>query len=161
MEKIRNALETILSKEGLKQMEVSGNYVFHGSPSVITSFEPRQAYTEVNGESVMDGKPAIFASSEIETPIFRSIFHESNFNGLQGSFKIGFSNKEEEKSFIEANQAAINVSQNNKGYVYVFEKKYFHLRGNNEWISEQNIRPCAIFYSSFKDIGLSIKKLDD
>lgn len=147
-------IEVINTKEKLMELEASGEYLFHGSPNKIFSFEPHQAFTDQGGNRVPDGEPAIFTSSEIETPIFRSIFHESQFDGKGGTFSMGFTNGV--KPLVNANEATIEVAKNNKGYVYVFYKKDFEPHRDTEWISKKNVTPYAVFYSSFKDIDLHI-----
>ncbi len=158
METIPNKLEQINSKARLQQLEATGNFLFHGSPFQVSVFEPRQAYTDDdNGQPTPDGEPAVFASAEIETPIFRSIFHESSFEGLEGSYEVGFSNGDDDNHYIHANQAAVEVCKENTGYVYVFKRDDFVLRGNSEWIATKEVKPVAVFYSSFDDIGLPIQ----
>src|SRR5262249_22912252 len=46
----------------LVELERQGSYVFHGSGKFHKQLEPRQAYTVVQGRSVKDGEPAVFAS---------------------------------------------------------------------------------------------------
>ena len=157
MENIEKGIEEIKSKDRLKELEDSGNYLFHGSPNQIETFEPRQAYTDVDAVSVPDGEPAVFASTEIETPIFRSIFHESRFASLQGSFELGFSNGEEGHTYIHANQAAIDACQDKAGYVYVFKRDDFSQRSGTEWVAYEKVKPIAFFRSGFKDISISIQ----
>ena len=155
MEGIPTPLEIIESKERLKELETSGDYLFHGSPHVVSRFEPRQAYTEVSGREVPDGEPAVFASSEIEIPIFRSIFHDANFADIEGSFRTGFSS-EDSGVTIHANQAAMDLCKGKEGYVYVFKREGFSQRANTEWMSNSSVVPVAVFHSSFEDIGLPI-----
>lgn len=158
MEEIPNKLEQISSKERLQELEATGNFLFHGSPFQVATFEPRQAYTDDDdGQPTPDGEPAVFASAEIETPIYRSIFHESSFGGLEGSYEIGFSNSDDGSHYIHANEAAVEVCKENTGYVYVFKRDDFALRGNSEWVATKEVQPVAVFYSSFDDIGLPIQ----
>ena len=157
MEGLPNQLEQIASKERLQQLEATGNYLFHGSPFKVDMFEPRQAYTDDDdGQPTPDGEPAVFASAEIETPIYRSIFHESSFEGLEGSYEVGFSNSDDGNHYIHANEAAVEVCKENTGYVYVLNRNDFELRGNSEWVANKNIKPVAVFHSNFGDVGLPI-----
>lgn len=157
MESLPNSLEQISSKERLQELESTGEYLFHGSPFKINTFEPRQAYTDVNGEPTPDGEPSIFASAEIETPIFRSIFHESSFDSLEGSYEAGFSNGDDGSHYIHASDSAVEVCKQNTGYVYVFKRSNFILRGNSEWVSGVEVKPVAVFRTNFNDIGLPIQ----
>ena len=54
MEAIPQKLENIADKKRLKELEASGEYLFHGSPASVDTFEPRQAYTDINGEPTPD-----------------------------------------------------------------------------------------------------------
>lgn len=155
MEDMHNPLEQIHSKERLKALEASGEYLFHGSPFAVDTFEPRQAYNDIDNERVTDGEPAVFASEEIETPIFRSIFHESRFDKLNGSFELGFTSSDEDHT-IHANEAAINAVRDETGYVYIFKRSDFALRRNKEWISASEVKPVSVFHSTFDDIGIPI-----
>ncbi len=158
MEEIPSRLEQISSKERLQELEATGNFLFHGSPFQVATFEPRQAYTDDDGgQPTPDGEPAVFASAEIETPIYRSIFHENSFESLEGSYEIGFSNSDDGSHYIHANEAAVAVCKENTGYVYVFKRDDFVLRGNSEWFATKKVRPVAVFYSSFDDVGLPIQ----
>ncbi len=156
MEAIPNQIEQINSKERLQQLEATGEYLFHGSPFKVKAFEPRQAYTDVDGKPTPDGEPAVFASDEIETPIFRSIFHESSFDNLEGSYEVGFSNSDDGRHYIHASEPAVEVCKQNSGYVYVFRRTDFELRGNSEWVSYKKVKSVAVFQSNFKDVGLPI-----
>ncbi len=156
MEGIPNQLELIRSKERLRELEATGEYVFHGSPYIVKTFEPRQAYTDIDGTPTPDGEPAVFASDEIETPIFRSIFHESSYEGLEGSYEVGFSNSADGNHYVHANEAAVEACKHNSGYVYVFKRDDFVLRGTSEWVANTAVKPIAVFNSHFEDIGLRI-----
>jgi hypothetical protein len=156
MEAIPNQIEQVSSKERLLELESTGKYLFHGSPSKVETFEPRQAYTDINGKPTPDGEPSVFASEEIETPIFRSIFHEGSFEGLEGSYEVGFSNSDDGAHYIHANEAAVEVCKQNSGYVYVFKRNDFTLRGNSEWVAIKNVKPVAVFRSVFEDVGLPV-----
>jgi len=150
-------IEEIDSKERLKVLEQSGGYLFHGTPFLLNIFEPKQAYTEnVEGVAIPDGEPSVFASAEIETPIFRSIFHDSHFQGHEGDFQSGFSNSGDKKDYINASQSAIDVCRGKEGYVYVFKREGFIFRGNKEWVAYTPVYPVAVFRSAFDDIGLPI-----
>ncbi len=156
MEEVLNQLEQIGSKERLQGLEATGGYVFHGSPFIVKAFEPKQAFTDIDGESTPDGEPSVFASAEIEIPIFRSVFHEHSLDGLEGSYEIGFSNSDDNKRYIHASKAAVEVCKKNFGYVYVFKRDDFALRGNREWVATTEVKPVAVFHSNVEDVGLPI-----
>lgn len=157
MENFENNLERINTKEKLQELEASEDYLFHGSPYAIDTFEPRQAYTDVDNVSVADGEPAVFASTEIETPIFRSIFHEARFTNLQGSYELGFTASDDGDNYTHANQACIDVCKDQSGYVYVFKRDDFTQRFNTEWTASVVVKPVGVFHSNFEDIGIPIQ----
>jgi len=159
MESIENSpeIEIIESKEKLKEMELSGHYLFHGSSDPINIFEPRQAQSALDGKSFDDGDPAVFASSEIEVPIFRSIFHPAHYESLEGNFNTEMSHGENTGVSFKVSKNAMEASLDKTGYVYVFEKNDFELRNNIEWRSFKVIKPYAVFHASFEDIGLPIE----
>ena len=65
------------NKKHLLELEQSGNFVFHGSPVMIESLTPRQAYKSNKETGMMDadGNPAVFATPFAEVAIFRSLIN--------------------------------------------------------------------------------------
>lgn len=157
MEQAPSTIETITSKERLKELEESGNYVFHGTTEETVSLEPRQAYTDIEGVPTPRGNPSVFASHEIEIPIFRSIFHESRYRALEGSYSVGFADHEDGHIDLYANEAVVDLCKDVHGFVYVFDRNQFNHREGVEWISEQEVRPVAVFKTTIADIGLPIQ----
>lgn len=158
MESTPNNFEHIKDKGRLKELESSGQYLFHGTPSVVDEFEPRQAYTDVDEKPVRDGEPAVFASSEIETPLFCSIVNKAHFEGAEGELEVGFSNHEDTSDYAHANQATLDACRDKTGVVHVFKKDGFVFRGNHEWTADKPVKPVAIFESTFDDIDMPIQR---
>jgi len=147
-------------KKKLDEYLQSEKYVFHGTiSSNIEKFEPRQTYNWINGKKVKDGKPAVFASKNIEIPIFFSIFRNIEINN--SSFGAG---EYDGKIFFRATKNMIDYLKKNKikGYVYVFEKKYFFERDNkSKWlVCENKVKPVDVVEVTNSDIVLEIKEID-
>src|SRR5512133_2965771 len=69
----------------LHELEVSGEYVFHGSPNAsIEEFEPRQSRHWEKGVAQADGDPCIATTRHADFAIFRAITRD-----LSGSSRFG------------------------------------------------------------------------
>lgn len=92
----------------------------------------------------------IFASAEIEIPIFRSIFSSTNMKEKSGGFKTGMA---DHNDFVvtSANRAAIEAVRLETGFVYVLRKKDFTHRRGNEYICYELIKPVAVFKTKYSD----------
>ncbi len=154
-------------KKGRKELEKyfkSGKYVFHGTDNgKIKKFEPRQSYNiDKNGVRFKDGEPAVFASQSIEVTIFYAIFN--NINIPMGSFSVRTINK---VTSLSATKDKIEFFKKNKikGYVYVFEKKFFHRRNVNpytqEVVCEKEIYPIDIIEVSNDDMVVEIAEMQE
>jgi hypothetical protein len=130
----------------------SNKYVFHGSPYRIQSFEPRQAFDGIENP-VPDGPPAVFASKEIEIPIFMAIVNSVNAPLTSQS---GFSMYHGEKPSLRITLDTLEQAKTGKGFVYVFEKKFFKHRRGMEWTCENSISPVDSVPVAFQDIGLPL-----
>ncbi len=71
------------SREKLLSLEKEGKYVFHGSPDIIKTLEPRQAYNQNKETGVMekDGEPAVFATPYADVAIFRALINAKGISG--------------------------------------------------------------------------------
>ena len=149
--KIKNTLEQINSRERLVELERSGKYLFHGTSEIVDVFEPRQAMNFDGEKMVEDDKPGVFASAEIEIPIFRSIFSSTNMREKEGSFKTGMADHNDHV-VTSANRDAIEAVRGETGFVYVLNKKDFAHRKGNEYIAYKPVKPVAVCETSYKDI---------
>tara|TARA_B100000745_G_scaffold242943_1_gene165246 strand:- start:15108 stop:15551 length:444 start_codon:yes stop_codon:yes gene_type:complete len=125
-------------KKKLEELEKEGNFIFHGSGLVVEEFEPRQAHNYVDGKNIPDDKPAIFASPFADYAIFMALINKVNCpEGFRAS--SGFENG---TLTFRATQDTLNqLSDESKGYVYVFEKKNFKERSGSEWLSYKSQKP--------------------
>lgn len=69
---------------------------------------------------------------------------------------MGLSYGDDASTWIHGNEAAIEVCEGITGYLYVFKRDDFVLRGNSKWFATKEVKPLAVFKSSFVDIGLPI-----
>ncbi len=157
---MEESIEQIQSgREKLKILEAEDKYVFHGSSnSHLESLEPRQAYTIIDGKKVEDDKPAVHASQFCDIAIFMGIFNKSN---CPDGFKSEFSYKEGEGVTFYASQEGLDqLNENTRGYVYVFAKEDFDLRGRAQLISYNEVKPLQIVVVNKADLpdGITIKE---
>lgn len=147
-------------KEGRKILEEyfgQKKYLFHGTEkSDIEIFKPFQAYND----GKKDGDPAIFADESIEIPIFFAIFNHKDISLKSSGFGVSESDGKIE---LRATKNKIDFFKKNKifGYVYVFEKKFFHKRkgGSTGLVCEKNLKPVCVVKVSNKDIVLDVKEI--
>ncbi|MEK7433231.1 MAG: hypothetical protein AABZ74_08885 [Cyanobacteriota bacterium] len=122
-------------KELLYNLEKSNNYLFHGSPNKIEVFEPKQAYTFINGQNIKDDDPAIHASPIIDIAIFMSLINR--INCPKGSYsKFEYKNN---KVVFEATKETLEQLNKPKGYIYVFERSFFKQRDYIEYVTYKSI----------------------
>lgn len=154
---MENNLEKALGRERLKELAESGEFVFHGSADKVGEFEPRQAFTGFKEKRRPDGHPAVFASDEIEIPIFMAIFHKENMpQGFRSSFSMT-----KEGITLKATQKSLDQAKKGKGYVYVFKKSDFEKRNGNEWVSTKTVIPVETVMVSYEDMSKDIEVLDE
>lgn len=127
--------------EKLREFELSGNYVFHGSGEKIEEFEPRQAHNYVDGKQIPDGVPAVFASDILDYAIFMALINKSN---LPKGYLAGVSNKNGILEFSASQDTIERINNDFKGIVYVFNKKDFKHKKGAEYICIQKIKPVDI-----------------
>lgn len=141
--------------EELKQLELEGKFVFHGSEdSNINVFEPRQAYTFENGKEVEDDKPAVHASSFVDVAILMALINRKN---CPGGFDSGFEYKDG-KAVLHISQRGLDqLNDDTRGYVYVFSKEDFTPRGKLQSISYGEVKPIKVIEVSKDDLPKDIK----
>lgn len=144
-------------KEKLIGLEREGEYVFHGSGFVVDEFEPRQAHNYVDGENIPDDKPAIFASPFADYAIFMALINKVNCpKGFRASSGLNFG----ELTFRATQDTLDQLSDNSKGYVYVFEKKNFQERSGSEWLSYMSQKPIMAVSIVRSDFSRSISIIE-
>jgi len=154
---MKESLEKIQSgREILKNLEVEGKYVFHGSENPnITALEPRQAYTIVDGEKVEDEKPAVHASPLSDVAILMALV---NLKNCPSGFDSGFQSNKEGKLEMHATKEAFDqLTSESRGYVYVFLKEDFTPRGRTQAISYVEAVPLQIIEVRKEDLSKDIE----
>ena len=142
-------------KQKLLEMEKSEKYVFHGSPSVVEKLEPQQAYNLIEGQKVLDGEPAIFASSYVDYAIFMALLNRTNCpKGLNS--EVGYHNGE--PVFRATKKTLEQLGDKTKGYVYVFNRVNFTKINESEWVSYKTIEPVFVMTVTYSDFIPTIKE---
>lgn len=143
------------ARKELELLESSDQFLFHGSPSEIEEFEPKQAYNgdPNNKETWPDGPPGIAGGEMADVAIFRAIFNRSN---IDPSITLATSWDDETGSNFKVNQAGFNKALQDQpsGFVYVFKREDFHPFRGKEWRRESSIR-------SYKKIVVGVQDLPD
>src|SRR3990167_1265374 len=113
-------------RDTLKNLELKGQYLFHGSGDPGLQFlEPRQAYNYTSGKQIPDDKPAVHASPIIDVAIFMAMMNKNNFpqeyDTSVGNYggKILFAMSQSTSDQLK------RLSDEASGYVYVFNKENF------------------------------------
>lgn len=145
-------------KEKLEILEKDDEYVFHGSYMKIEEFEPRQAYTIVDGTKIPDGEPAVFASPFMDYAIFMAIINR--INCPKGS-RSGCSYNEKGLSFTATQKTLDQLSESSRGYVHVFNRSDFLQRNGSEWVSYKKVKPIEIIEVEWSDFTPSITVIGD
>jgi hypothetical protein len=141
--------------EELRELESSGRYVFHGSGEKIEEFEPRQAHNYRNGEKIPDGEPAVFASDILDYAIFMALINKSN---LPQGYTAGVSNKNGILEFSVSKEVSEKITNEFKGFVYVFLKNDFERKENSsEYLCKKKIKPIYSICVSRGDFNKTIK----
>jgi hypothetical protein len=138
----------------LREMEKTGEYVFHGSSSEVEVFEPRQAYNRIDEVDVPDGRPAIFASSKLNYALFMAIVNKKNC-------PKGFRSSSNGREFKATRETLEQLTSQAHGFVYVFNKTDFVERGNGEeeCVRHESIKPLFSYSVHFSDIDFPIQEI--
>lgn len=141
----------------LFELERHGSYVFHGSGRSHQQLEPRQAYTVVNGQSVKDGEPAIFASELVDYAIFMALIDVNWVSGCRASCSF-----ENGRLIFCANQFTLEqLEKPIVGFVHVLEKRKFTQRSGIEWMSRSIVKPSSVLQVRVDDFQKTIKLLSE
>ncbi|OHA89687.1 MAG: hypothetical protein A2741_01905 [Candidatus Zambryskibacteria bacterium RIFCSPHIGHO2_01_FULL_43_27] len=136
----------------LRELEMEGKFLFHGSGYKIDRLKPRQAHnypTNSKEEKIPDDKPAVFATPYADTAIFMAVINKPN--APKGS-RSGFSHNSNGKHEYRATQGTIEQIHNAKGYVYVFNKEKFKMRSPAEGLSYKAVEPVEVVEVSEADL---------
>lgn len=140
----------------LQKLEQQNIYLFHGSGSNISEFEPRQAYTRINDEKVPDGIPAVFASLILNYAIFMALISKENFpKGYRA--RVDFNNGN--LVYNATKETIEKIHKDISGYVYVFHKNDFEEKNPYEYFSKKHIKPIKIFRVTMGDFLSKIEEI--
>lgn len=153
------------AKKLLIELEASGQYVFHGSPSRIEELEPRQAYNHPEGSQagVPDGAPAVAATPLVDVAIFRAIVNSDNIK-ISHSSRFGPDKEDDKKMRFGLSVNGHSDLEGTKGYVYVLPKDTFapyQRTASFEWRSSENIKPIQVVEVSAEDLPEDIEVLPE
>lgn len=146
--------------EHLRELESTGEYLFHGSGGKIESIlEPRQAYT-LNKENirVRDGNPGVHATPILDIAIFMATVNRKN--APTPKFHSKFDNDNGEINLALSKDTAEQITDESSGYVYVLNKKDFEKRSSIEYISYDAIKPNEIVEVKYSDISIPVRVFD-
>jgi hypothetical protein len=144
-------------KQRLDDLEREELHVFHGSGLLFEELEPRQAYTFTNGRNEKDGEPAVFASTSADYAIFMALINPSNY---PISFRSSVTIEDGELKFRASKSTIQQLNESFRGYVYVFNRSDFELRGGNEWICTKPIKPVFVIEIGLSDFQREIESID-
>lgn len=155
--------------KSLRELEQSGEYLFHGSPTPgIEVMEARQGrhvpdLTKPN-EVVLDGEPAISATPFLDIAIFMAVVSGAN---ISGKFNSGYGFEGGAPVFRVHPGGALEQALKKKGYIYVFPKSDFtpyDREGRKrpiyaEWRSPKSLRPLCVFQVALSDMTIKDIKI--
>ncbi|MFH1454802.1 MAG: hypothetical protein ABIF22_00535 [bacterium] len=145
------------NKEKLHNLEETGQYLFHGSPTGnIEILEPRQSeHFPDKNKPIKDGEPAVSTTPYSDIAIFRSIINRENIHGSSG-----FGIDDDKLKFSISSEKVLEEVVGKVGYVYVFDRKDFEpysregeaTEKSMEWRSYKNVKPIEIIEVNFDDL---------
>lgn len=149
--------DKISQRDELTALEKEGNFLFHGSPNLIESLGPRQAYAFDKEKQISepDGEPAISASQFADVAIFMSIVNAKNF-----SISRAFSLDENNKLSFSTTKEGLELTKDNVGYIYVFKKDDFEKFSDMEYRAKKEIKPEKIIPVYYNDLPKNIKVIE-
>jgi hypothetical protein len=154
-----NENEKISSREFLLELEAADKYLFHGSEvSELKEFEPRQAYNEDEaGNKIEDGEPAVHATPFIDIATLMALINVKNCpDGFESGFRF------EGRPIISTTTKSLEqLTENSRGYVYVFDRADFAPRTPSQWISYKQVQPLQIIEVGKRDIPVHIEIVDN
>lgn len=144
--------------EELLKLEKENRYVFHGSENLIDEFEPRQAYTLIDGLKVPDGVPAVFASPFVSYAVFMAIINKTNCpKGLRSGCSYSDNNLE----FRATRETIEQLNGQSKGFCYIFERNDFDRKNSAEWVSYKKVKPLRFIEVYSRDLPSPIIEISE
>lgn len=136
----------------LHELELAGEYMFHGSPTPdIPEIEPRQAHEVKSGQRTKHGEPAISATPFADIAIFRAVVSRglTGFGELNGTLDF------------RATRGALDFAKQRTGYVYVLRKDEFNpFNGTMEYRTLQAQKPLQVIKVYFDDLPENINIIE-
>ncbi|MFA7319738.1 MAG: hypothetical protein WC022_04045 [Parcubacteria group bacterium] len=152
-EKIQTIEKIGKNRERLLELEKTGNYVFHGSQSIIEILEPRQAggHSDETGKWEDDGKPAVFATPYADLAIFRSLINDKDFENKFGMKGDGW--------YVTVDKKLIERAKDRIGKVYVLDKSKFNPDSfiGIQCRSEESVIPLEVIEVNIDDLPKDIE----
>jgi hypothetical protein len=149
----------------LAELEMAGDSVFHGSSEEAETLEPRQAHNFVGGEHVMDGSPAVFASSNVDYAVLMALVNKKNCpKGFYSHVsKFGKSKEDALLKLSMSRKTLEQLTEESTGYIYVFDRKGFSPRDITEieFVSNVSVKPREIIKIKKSDLLQEVQILDD
>ena len=146
----------MIPRDKLKNLEIQGGCLFHGTGVIIEKFEPRQSHTIINSVPILDGEPAIFASPFTEYAIFMALVNEEN---CPLGYRSGCAYENGILQFTATKETLEQLTDESKGYVYVFDKAKFTERSASEWVSHGELMPLTVVEVTRSDFATEIKEI--
>lgn len=145
-------------RKKLLALEKDGKYVFHGSPDVIYTLEPRQAYNinQETGQEEKDGNPAVFATPNADVAIFRALISGRNVSeDLESKFGMN-----ERGMHFSATQNLLDSAKDKMAKVYVLDKSKFTNFEGTQCRSEESIVPIQVVEITAEDLPENIEVIE-
>jgi hypothetical protein len=136
----------------LKELERSGDYVFHGTSEPLGQLQPRQAYS--HGKP--DGVPAVCAASDVDTAIFMAlqrcaVLALKERGKLSQRSSAGYSHHGDNCHFYGSPEI-IQELLYTRGYVHVLPKDGFtRYYGDLEVRSRESVIPVETIEVTIED----------
>lgn len=145
------------NREKLLALEREGKYVFHGSPEIIETLEPRQAYNEnkKTGKMEKDGDPAVSSTQYADIAIFCALIKSQKTSGEICEF--GFNEKQPSFS---ATKKLLEDVKNITGRVYVCDKEKFIKFDNKESRCYETVTPIEVIEVAADDLPKNINIIE-
>ncbi len=123
----------------LRRLEVSGQFLFHGSPREIGELEPRDPVTDATDNP--DNKQlAVYAYSSAALGVQRAII--SGRDDVEGDWDIvGGTDPESPETPLLMTTPNIPLQS---GYLHILPRSSFRQTGGYQWVSESPVKPYAI-----------------
>lgn len=151
---VGEAVEKGEGRKLLKELEATGQYVFHGSPaSSVEVLEPRQPKNWIGGQAVDHGEKSVAATPFADLAIFRALVQ-------QDYTSFGMT---DDGPYCAASRKALEFAKNDVGHVYVLPRQNFvpFEDGPMEWRTHEAIKPLRVVAVRFEDLPPDIRVLDE